>query len=117
MPPQIKNIYYNQIFTEDELTAMINALHTSKAVSKAQAEAIAEKLKKNLASKHYKLPLYKLDFSEPTDGLTEEDRARLAENIALIQKAISEGVQISFIYNRKYRQLLTPRTTERNLDT
>lgn len=104
--PSITKIYYNHIFTEDELTAIINALCTSKAVSPADAETITDKLTKNLASTNYEPPLYKLDFSEPTDGLTEEDRARLAENIAFIQTAISEGFQISFKYNRKYRKLL-----------
>lgn len=106
LPPQIKGIYYNHVFLEDELTAIINALNTSKAVSAAKAKVIAEKLEKKLASKHYKPPLYKLDFSEPTDGLSDEDKERIAENIAFIQRAISERVQISFEYNRKYRKLL-----------
>lgn len=98
----VTGIYYNHIFTDDEITAIINALHSSKAVTRTQAEAISGKLVKNLAPKKYKPPKYKLDFSEFTDSFPGGNQAQLSENIAVIQKAISEGLQVSFDYNRIY---------------
>lgn len=98
----VTGIYYNHIFTDDELTAIINALHSSKAVTRTQAETISGKLLKNLAPKKYKSPKYELDFSETTDSLPGRNPAQLSENIAVIQKAISEGLRVSFAYNRIY---------------
>lgn len=96
----VMGIYFNHIFSEDELTAIINALNTSKAVSKTQTEIITGKLMNDLASKYYKPPVYKLDFSEPTDGLPGADPAQLSGNIAFIQKAIGGRHRISFVYNK-----------------
>lgn len=98
----VTNIYFNHIFTDDELTAIINALYSSKAVARTQAEIITGKLVKNLAKKNYKPPAYVLDFSEPTDSLPGEDPARLSKTITVIQTAISEGLRILFDYNRIY---------------
>lgn len=109
MPKGVTGIYFNHIFSEDELTAIINALNTSKAVSKTEAEVIIGKLVENLASKKYKPPKYKLDFSESIDSLSSEDPARLSKNIAVIQKAISDGFRVSFVYNRVYSKLLNPK--------
>lgn len=105
MPMDVTGIYYNHVFSEDELTAIINALHTSKAVSKDQAELIANKLAENLATEKYKesyLKMYKLNFSEPPDASPDSDPGLLSKNIAFIQKAITERVQISFDYHRIY---------------
>lgn len=102
----VTEIYFNHIFSEDELTAIINALNTSKAVSKAKAKVIIEKVLKNLAREEYKnnyeKQRYELDFSEPTDGLPSADEAQLSENIAFIQKAISNRLRIKYVYNSIY---------------
>lgn len=105
MPMGVTDIYYNHVFSEDELTAIINALYSSKAVSRAQAESISNKLAKNLATEEfgkYYREMYKLDFSEPSDSSPESDPELLSKNIAFIQKAITERVQISFEYYRIY---------------
>lgn len=105
MPMDVTGIYFNHAFSEDELTAIINALYTSKAVSKNQAELIANKLAENLAAEKYKKSyreMYKLDFSEPPDVSPDCDPELLSKNIAFIQKAITERVQISFDYRRIY---------------
>lgn len=102
LPAEIRDIYYNQVFSDDEITKIINALCTSKAVSKADAELIAEKLRKNLAKNSYIKPAYELDFSEYTDRAPGIDPAQLSENIEVIQQAISGGLRVSFDYNRLY---------------
>ncbi|MBD5129536.1 MAG: WYL domain-containing protein [Ruminococcaceae bacterium] len=106
MISDVTGIYFNHIFSEDELTAIINALNTSKAVSKAKAKVIIEKVLKNLAreeyKKNYEKQAYELDFSEPTDSLPGADEAQLAENIAFIQKAISGRLRIKYVYNSIY---------------
>lgn len=52
----VTGIYYSHIFSDDELTAIINSLRTSKFVTKDAAEKIIGKLKDELASKYYKEP-------------------------------------------------------------
>lgn len=88
----IKNIYFNHIFSNDEMTAIINALRTSKAVDRSCAEHVIKKLT-GLASKFYKEPVYKLHMPEFTDS------PQLAENLSMIQKAIGEGKKIAFVFN------------------
>lgn len=93
MPTDVTDIYFNHIFSETELTAIINALNTSKAVNKAEAETIIGKLVKNLARKEYKEKyekhMYKLDFSEPSDSQPGDKPEPLSENISKIQRAIT----------------------------
>lgn len=93
MSNSVRGIYFNHIFTDDELTAIINALNTSKAVSREQSDKIICKLKNRLAPDFYKEPKYKLEYLEYTDS------PQLAENICIIQQAISERKQISFVFN------------------
>ena len=88
----VKDIYFNHLFTNEEMTAIINSLRTSKAVNGEQVKSLTKKLGR-LMSKHYSEPRYKLELHEFTDS------PQLAENIVLIQKAISEGRKISFIFN------------------
>lgn len=112
MPKGVTDIYFNHIFSETELTTIINALHTSKAVYTTQAEIIIGKLLDNLATTSYKermdergkrkKTMYKLDFSEFSDSLPGKDPELLSQNITIIQKAISEGCRISFDYNSIY---------------
>lgn len=102
----VTDIYFNHIFSEAELSAIINALNTSKAINETQAKTIIGKLVKNLAKEEYKKiykeHMYKLDFSEPFDSQPGEEPELLSENISKIQKAISDSMQISFNYNRIY---------------
>lgn len=102
IPKGVTGIYFNHVFSDDELTAIINALNTSKVVSKTEAEVIIGKLVNNLAKKNFESPAYKLDFSEFTDSLPGKYLDLLSQNITIIQKAISKGFRISFDYNRIY---------------
>lgn len=93
MSSSVKDIYFNHIFTDAEMTAIINALRTSKAVNRDEAERIIGKLKDRLAPDFYKEPPYKLDSSEFFDS------PMLAENIVTIQRAISEEKKVSYAFN------------------
>lgn len=93
MSSSVKDIYFNHIFTNDEVTAIINALRTTKAVSRERAENIIKKLKNRLTSKYYQEPSYKLNSCEFTDT------PRLSENLEIIQEAISDRKMLEFTFN------------------
>lgn len=89
----VKYIYFNHIFTNDEVTAIINALRMSKAVDRERAEIIIEKLKDRLTSTFYQEPICKLNSCEFTDT------PGLCENLEIIQKAISGRKMLEFTFN------------------
>ncbi len=93
MSSSVKGIYFNHIFTNDEVTAIINALRMSKAVDRERAENIIKKLKKRLTSDLYREPVYKLNSCEFTDS------PMLSENLKIIQEAISDNKKIDFTFN------------------
>ncbi|MCM1166614.1 MAG: WYL domain-containing protein [Lachnospiraceae bacterium] len=93
MPHHVTGIYFNHVFSDSELTDIINSLRTSKTITNDRAETLIDKIKRRLASKFYKEPLYTLELPEFTDS------PLLAENVGIIQRAISKGVKISFIFN------------------
>lgn len=88
----VTGIYYSHIFSDDELTAIINSLRTSKFVTKDAAEKIIGKLKDELASKYYKEPPYKVNADEFTD------RPEMVENLVKIQEAIGCKNKITFTF-------------------
>lgn len=88
----VTGIYYSHIFSDEELTAIINSLRTSKFVTKEAAEKIIGKLKSELASKYYKEPLYKVNADEFTDS------PELVGSLAAIQKAIGLRNDITFTF-------------------
>ena len=78
----VRDIYYNHIFTNDEITEIINALRMSKTADNDTCEKIIEKIKRELVSKHYKEYSCRLYNSEYTDS------DLLDTNLSLIQQAI-----------------------------
>lgn len=88
----VTGIYYSHIFSDDELTAIINSLRTSKFAEKDAAERIIGKLKSELASKYYKEPLYIANTDEFTDS------PELVNNLLTIQKAIGLKNKITFSF-------------------
>lgn len=105
----VTGIYYSHIFSDDELAAIINSLRTSKFVTEQEAEKIIGRLKRGIASKHYREPSYTVNAHEPTD--TPE----LAQNLVTIQRAIGRGNKITFSF-RYYNEFgsLEPNKSERH---
>lgn len=107
----VKDIYYNHIFTEEEITEIITALQMSKMTDNETAERIIHKIKKELVSNHYKEFSCRIFNSENTDS------KKLKENLTILQKAISLGKQISYMMNYYdcKKQLIPIRSTKKNI--
>ncbi len=96
----VRDIYYNHIFTDDEITEIINALRMSKTADDKVTERIVDKVKRELVSKHYKEYSCRIYNSEYTDS------DLLDSNLSLIQQAIRQRQQISYrmnYYNSKMK--------------
>ncbi len=105
----VRDIYYNHIFTDDEITEIINALRMSKTADEKVTERIINKVKRELVSKHYKEYSCRIYNSEYTDA------DLLDTNLSLIQQAISKRQQPSYrmnYYNSKMK-LVPVRKTEK----
>ena len=105
----VRDIYYNHIFTNDEITEIINALRMSKTADNATVEAIIEKVKRELVSKHYK------EYSCRIYNIEYTDSDLLDSNLSLIQQAISKRMQLSYrmnYYNSK-KKLVPVRKAEK----
>ncbi len=89
----IRNIYYNHPFTEDEVTDIINSIHSNKMLESRDVKRLIGKAKQELASKYYKEPQYHIDHKEQTD--TE----LLQKNLRILQNAINNRQQIGYIMN------------------
>lgn len=106
----IKNLYYQHIFSYEEIDALIEGVWFSKTLSNDKRTAIVKKIIKHLTSKHYK-DSYQgvLGIKEPVIG----DRGRLEENLAVIREAMSAdgglGRKISFRFNgyNRHKKLIS----------
>ncbi len=110
-PRFVKDIYYNHIFTEEEITEIINALRMSKTADNNLTEKIIGKIKNELVSKHYNECSCRIYNSENTDS------ENLKINLAIVQKAISKSKQISYIMNYydSRKQLVSVRNTKKTI--
>ena len=83
----------------------------SKMTDKETLEKIIRKIKKELVSKHYKEFSCRIFNSENTDS------EKLKENLAILQKAISLGKQISYMMNYYdcKKQLIPIRSAKKNV--
>lgn len=89
----VRDIYYNHIFTDDEITEIINALRMSKTADDKVTQRIIDKVKRELVSKHYKEYSCRIYNSEYTDS------DLLDTKLSLIQQAIYRRQQLSYRMN------------------
>lgn len=93
---QIKNLYYNPEFSHEDIDAMVEAIRFSRTMEPDRAERLIDILENNFASKYYKhSPRHTCKVYE---GPVCE-RETLKENLAIIQEAIDDGVQIEYRFN------------------
>ena len=97
----IRNLFYQQIFSYQEIDALIEGVLFSKTLDEAIAKRLAEKIRRNLTSKYYTdnyREIHKVREPMPPD------RAKLHENIAVIRRALDESRRVSFRFNTYNRR-------------
>ena len=93
---RIRGLYYNPIFTYEEINYIIEAILSSKTIDSATTDILIKKIEENLTSKYYKKN-HKIICK--VKEIPNENQKLLRENLFTIQKAIDRNVQISFMYN------------------
>ena len=102
---RIRGLYYNHTFSYDEISSMIESILFSKTIDTKAANEIIKKIENNLTTKFYKKGAKNIcRVQEPVLA----DRKILRKNLLTIQKAIDDGVQISFTFNgyNRYKKLV-----------
>ena len=85
-----KGLYYNHIFSYEEIDALIEGVRFLKTLDTAAADRIIKKITENLTTKFYKAPT---GISRVRETLLA-DRDLLRENLFCIQKAIEKSKKI-----------------------
>ena len=105
---RIRGLYYNPIFTYEEINYIIEAIFFSKTIDSATADILIKKIEENLTSKYYKKN-HKIICK--VKEISNENQKLLRENLLTIQNAIDRNVQISFIYNQyNHDKVLVPKS-------
>lgn len=105
---RIRGLYYNPIFTYEEINYIIEAILFSKTIDSATADILIKKIEENLTSKYYKKN-HKIICK--VKEIPNENQKLLRENLLTIQNAIDRNVQISFIYNQyNHDKVLVPKS-------
>ena len=92
----IRNLYYQPVFSYEEIDCLIEGVRFSKLLDERAAERIVDKIKRNLASKYY---------AREHKGIRKVrepallDRAQMHESLTAIQTAIDADRQIVFRFN------------------
>ena len=94
---RIRGLYYNPIFTYEEINYIIEAIFFSKTIDSATADILIKKIEENLTSKYYKKN-HKIICK--VKEISNENQKLLRENLLTIQNAIDRNVQISFIMTK-----------------
>ncbi len=89
----LKDIYYNHPFSQDEVRKIVTAIKTSTIILPDEQNKLIEKVKSELASEHFK------DTSDAIYTKEQVFSKSFGTNLIKVQKAISEGRQITFNMN------------------
>lgn len=93
---KLKGLYYNQVFTYDEINCLIEGIRFSRTLDTKEADRLIEKIEDNLTTKFYKKGAKRICTVLETVLANKE---RLRKNLLTIQQAIDDKVQISFCFN------------------
>lgn len=107
---EFSNFNYVHDFTHGELRLIIDSILFSKQIPSSQREELIEKLTENLASKHFKSGINHVRAMSDNELTNKE----LFYNIEILDEAIRNRKQVSFMYNQydvdeKSNLVLTPR--------
>ena len=105
---RIRGLYYNPVFTYEEINYIIEAILLAKTIDSATADILIKKIEENLTSKYYKKSHKAICRVKE---IPNDNQKLLRKNLLTIQKAIERNVQISFIYNQYNRdKVLIPKS-------
>ena len=89
------NIFYNHLFSFDEIDRLIEGIQFSKILTTEEANRIIEKIK-SLTSRHYTNTTSQI-YTVPEFLTAPQDQLR--ENLESIQNAIADQFKIEFVFN------------------
>ena len=93
---RIRDLYYRQEFSYEEVNELIEGVLSTKTINTKQAEKLIEKIEEHLTTDYYRN-----DYKQICKIREPElvDRETLKNNLQTIQKAINNNVQIAFYFN------------------
>ncbi len=94
---RLGSMYYNHLFSHDEIDLILEGIWSIKTIDNEQAEVLVKKIKKKLGDKFYadeKRALFTDIFKEQES--TAIDKEIVHNNLKSIQKAIDSNKQIEF---------------------
>ena len=92
----IRNLYYNQAFSYEELDKIIEAITLSDALDERTAKKLVKKIKEELGTIYYEERASAVSKIEP-EKIVDDDYYR--KNIKTIENAIENNVRVTFYYN------------------
>jgi len=94
--PPVEGLYYRHTFSYEEINALIEGVLFSRSLDTKTARLLIQKIEEHLTTRFYKKgPKNICTIQEPARPGWE----RLRENLLLIQRAIDDGVKLSFQFN------------------
>ena len=91
----LTGFYYNNVFTDSELRLLMDSVLFSKSIPMANKKELLVKLK-DLSNKYFKFSTANIRFYEAAD---REINKELFYTIEVLDEAISNGLQVKFLYN------------------
>ena len=92
----IRNLYYNQPFSYDELDKIIEAITLSQTFDEKTGKKLVKKIKEELGTVYYEEKASAISKIE-TEKIVDNEYYR--KNIKTIENAIENGVRVAFYYN------------------
>lgn len=92
----IRNLYYSNSFSYEELDKIIEAINLSDALDEKTAKKLIKKIKEELGTIYYEEKSSSVSKIEP-ERIVDNEYYR--KNIKTVEAAIENGVRIAFYYN------------------
>ncbi len=93
----IRNLYYNQEFSEDDIDKIIESIQLSDVLSEKMQKKLIKKIKEELATVFYQEKTATLKKLNPHINIEYET---FRKNISVIEEAIKNNVMVSFYFNK-----------------
>ncbi|NMA91486.1 MAG: WYL domain-containing protein, partial [Amphibacillus sp.] len=103
---KIRGLYYNHIFSYEEINYLIEGILFSKTIDTETATQLINKIEEHLTTKFYKRGPKQI---RKVQEVMLADKESLRDNLITIQQAIDDNVQINFRFNGyNYKKELEP---------
>ena len=93
---KIRGLYYNHIFSYEEINYLIEGILFSKTIDTETATQLINKIEEHLTTKFYKRGPKQI---RKVQEVMLADKESLRGNLITIQQAIDDNVQINFRFN------------------